>query len=165
MKKYNCWIIKSLTSRWRSTLCGTSGLWSWPSRSTKTGSRTFFRTAWRRGSPTLWVRLQLHLFAPSTLIQDSWLPCSFCRKQGGSGRVLHVQRHVLRLCQQPPDLREWEEAQVRLCYRLTVAIRSFVTWSGLVDWWTRASKKLFLFALVHTSSRTSSTQPTHQLSE
>lgn len=106
-------LSNSLASRWRRTLCGTSGLWSWPSLSTKTGSRTFFRTAWRRGSPTLWVRLQLRLFTPWSLIQDSWLPRSFCRKQGGGGRVLHVQRHVLRLCQQPPDLRKWEEAQVR----------------------------------------------------
>lgn len=44
-----------LTPRWWSTLCGTFGLWFWPSRSTKIGSHTSFQTAWRQGSPTLWV--------------------------------------------------------------------------------------------------------------
>lgn len=51
-----------LTTRWRSTPCGTYGSWSWPSLSTRTGSPTFFQTAWRQGSPTLWVSVQFFFF-------------------------------------------------------------------------------------------------------
>lgn len=104
-----------LTSRWRSTLCGTFGLWSWPSLSTKTGSPTFFQTVWRRGSPTLWVSVQFQFFTKvnwTIIAHRCSLRSLLCRKQGSSGSVLHVQWYIFWLCQQSPDLWKWEEAQV-----------------------------------------------------